>query len=325
MLVAVITVARPAREASGQEGAAQGRVSGSKRAGHIYLMAVGDDPLRGAVAIDPNDGSWRKIANEIHQQARVSPDGRRLAIRRFLRGTPDPGLWIYDTTGEKDAFRVSERQGNPLWSPDGSEILLAAIMGRGQVEYWRMPADGAREARVPFPTTELVLDWSPDGQWIVSASMRKRPERPIYLTHPDGTGERLLLAASDPVPQIGGTIGLSGRFSRDGRKVLFTHGIQEKVGRPAAFTSTALLLLDVDGGPPRRFFERANDGLTTSASWSPDGKELAVHVLGNDPGQPAERATSRIEVLDIEGRVLKKIPLPDPGSVMIARNILDWR
>src|SRR4051794_15924150 len=103
LLTAVISMAPPGSEATGQEGVAQGKVSGGRRPGQIYLTAVGqDDVLRGVVAIDPNDGTWRRIAEEVHQQARVSPDGRRLAVRRFSRGRPDPGLWVYDTTGEKD-------------------------------------------------------------------------------------------------------------------------------------------------------------------------------------------------------------------------------
>src|SRR5262249_35781365 len=99
MLAASLSCGLRARDAGGQEEAAGAQRARPGRPGKIYLMTVGDDVMRGAVAVDPNDGTWRKIASEPHQQARVSPDGRKLAIRRFLRGEPDPGLWIYDTTG----------------------------------------------------------------------------------------------------------------------------------------------------------------------------------------------------------------------------------
>jgi Tol biopolymer transport system component len=144
----------------------------------------------------------------------------------------------------------------------------------------------------------------------------------MYLMHPDGTGEKQLLAASNPVAEIGGLIGMHGRFSRDSRKVLFSRVVLDNDARPVAFKSADLLLVDVDGAPPKRFLERVGADFPTSACWSPDGKEIAVLVIDQLALPPDRGPESRIEIVDLDGNVLEKIALPGKA---FARDLLEWR
>jgi Tol biopolymer transport system component len=297
----------------------------AKLSGRIFVSCFGqDDPLKGVVTIDPDDGTWQGITDDRNPMARVSPDGSLVALSRLVPGDPDPGLRIYRTSGEGMPVKVSEKRGNVCWSPDGKAILITVPVAGNlrESEFWRVAADGSREERVPIPATERVLDWSPDGRWLVSFSLRKTPDRPVYLVRPDGTGERLLLASADPVPEYGGKLGIRAHFSPDGRKILFDHATFEDDVRPPKLESTSFLEVDVESGRMRRFFETKGGDFFNSSCWSPDGKAIAVLVTEGNPISPFQGSKTQIKIVDLEGRVLGAHPLPGVGT---ARNVIDWR
>jgi hypothetical protein len=140
-------------------------------------------------------------------------------------------------------------QGSPKTFP--GRLFLSSINREDPLGgvYAVDPNDGTRQKIADERDQRARV--SPDGQWLLTQSIRKTPERPLNLIHPDGTGTRTLLASIDPVPEFGGRMGFTCRFSPDGRKVL-------------------------------------------------------------------------TELIDIEGRVLKTIPLPDSPVPQI-RNLIDWR
>jgi hypothetical protein len=80
-------------------------------------------------------------------------------------------------------------------------------------------------------------------------------------------------------------------------------------------------VLDVGGGPPRRFFGREEGNFSNSACWSPDGEAVAVVIVEGDD-DPAAQARTGVVVVGTDGHVLKTIPLPDPSS---SRGVIDWR
>jgi Tol biopolymer transport system component len=296
-----------------------------KLPGRIFLSSFDkDDPLRGITMIDPNDGTWQGITDERTAMARISPDGRLVALNPFGAGGADPGLRVYRTSGGGMPVKVSERRGNPCWSPDGKTLLIAtpAPGNVRETEFWRVAADGSREERLPIPATERVLDWSPDGRWLVSFSLRETPDRPVYLMHPDGTGERLLLASADPVPEYGGSLGIRAHFSPDGRKALFDHIVFAEGVRPPKHESSSLIELDVESGRLRRFFERKGADFSFSSCWSPDGKAIAVLVVEGDLISPLRPSKTHVEIVDTDGRVFGTVPVPGAG---ISRNLIDWR
>jgi Tol biopolymer transport system component len=304
----------------GQQQGEPARSAPAKFSGRIYLTTIGrDDPLAGIVAIDPNEGTWRKIAAETSQAVRVSPDGGRLAVNRAARAV-DPGVWIYSTSGGEGAFRVTEKRGAPCWSPDSKEILVTTYSREDGSEVWRVAADGSHEGRAAIPATEIIRDWSPDG-FLLTASRRKIPDLPLYLMRPDGTGERLLLATTNPLPDPGGILSPSGFFSPDGRKILFGRGVRD--GEPPKLRSTSLLVLDVDGGAPRRLFEReVGDHFAVTPCWSPDGKAIAVLVVDERSEEPGGPGKDHIEIVSLDEKALKTIPLPEPA---LNRGLIDWR
>jgi Tol biopolymer transport system component len=279
--------------------------------GRIFLVTrKQDDPMSGVVAIDPNSVVVRKIIEDNFQGTRISPDGRFVAstgITACGRDSKERGIWIYDTLSEKKPLKIFDGASVPCgWSRDGTEILVSSSTPpRREFVTWRVKVDGTGKRRLPVSTTEMVSDWSPDGRWLLSWSTRKTPEMPYYLVSPEGGEERLLLASFKGTLEHGGRIGPWPWFSPDGRQILANHFIDDD-SSPPKLKSTELLVMDVDSGKVRKFFRRDAGNHTYTACWSPDGKAIAVTVL---EGSEAVHHP-QIELVDLEGRSLRTIPLP---------------
>ena len=301
-----------------QERQASAEEKEGRFAGRLFLSVSSEaNPLYGIVTINPNDGTTKKILNQPNLLARASLDGQRLAVPSLGGTDLGPGLWIYPVTGQGTAHRISEKKGIPCgWSPDGKSILAGFMDGTKPTGTWRVAVDGSGEEKSPIPEAEVVLDCSPDGRWVVTWT-RSDPHHPVHVMHPYGGSERLLLAAAAPVPGYGGYIS-SARFSPDSHRVLFARKTPDDPVRFRRVKSAGLMTLDIDGGEPRRFFVVEGGGYPHTACWSPDGRAIAVVVV--DRVNPPEVAT-HLALIDLDGRVLKTLPLPGPRI----NHVLDWR
>jgi Tol biopolymer transport system component len=297
--------------------------------GRIYIAAVwkvggnGPDAVQGGiVAVDPKTGGWEKITSGV-DAVRVSPDGKSLAFRRFNRparpaGAPaDPtetpiDILAYDlNTGRENP--ISDDSGDVSWSPDGKQIVVSQ-RGMGT---WRLSRDGSQRVRLPIPDSDAVADWSSDGKWFVTESLRDRPASPdcqIYRMRPDGTSQvRLTKDGRNLRP----------RFSPDGRRIVYSHDYQPKLD------VHELRVMDCDGKNDHAILR--NEGLADfrGACWSPDGRWLAVVwttweiVSGEKVLRAGEASKFRIEIMGADGRGRRVLDLA--GAKVLQFWNPEWR
>jgi Tol biopolymer transport system component len=265
------------------------------------------------IAIDPDTGKWQKITEQ-GNFPRVSPDRQTLV---FGRGD---AIWNCDTGGSNNPGKISDKSGDPIWSPDGKYIVATEqeeVGDRWKDETWRIDADGRNPTRLPVPNGDAVEDWSPDGQWFVTCSDRHPPDGSgyqLYLMKTDGTQQRRLTR---------GGLNVYARFSPDGRKIVYL--------RQTAREGNSVWVVDVDGKNAREIIKEVGLASPESAFWSPDGKQLAVvlhdwevdETGGKFVGDP-EKVNYRIEIMNADGTNRRELKLAD-AKVVFIQALGDWR
>jgi TolB protein len=299
------------------------------RTGSISPRNRENEPFIGFFAVDPETALWDKLTpkKSIASWASVAPDGRSVAY--YERGANEGrGVWVVDLAGDRAPKQVLEGSCpsivSPRWSADGKELIVCvntAPQGEGpRFRAYRMMADGVGKAELPVAETDLILDWSPDGQWLLVASGRDRPgdlpardRWPVDLVKLDGTGRRRLVE--------GGMLTNSGRFAApEGRSVSYV----QLVGEPRKLREVGLWTVDVDGRNRRRILSSHDEEAPLRARWSPDGKHLAVTVsdaLQRDTdGNIARELEYHLEIMDPDGSHRRRLDLPHSRP-----DLIDWR
>jgi dipeptidyl aminopeptidase/acylaminoacyl peptidase len=133
-----------------------------------------------------------------------SPDGSQLAFTVFsIPATPD-GIapYVVDADGS-DLVRLRDGPGVVLsWTPDGGRILLSA-----DYRFVSVRPDGSGERVFIEDVPEagrLVIDWSPDGEWIVASppaadgTASEPAEGRVYLMRADGSQVFAIALGAEP-------------------------------------------------------------------------------------------------------------------------------
>ena len=101
---------------------------------------------------------------------KVSPDGKRAAVVRQAQGSTD--IWVLDlSTGGSNRFTFDPGpDGNPLWSPDGSQIAWQSRRD-GAWSIYRKASNGSGNDELLFKGANFgsmnLTDWSRDGRFIL--------------------------------------------------------------------------------------------------------------------------------------------------------------
>lgn len=260
----------------------------------------------GATTVATSDGLQLSRVNGT--AATWSPDGGRIA---YLR---DGSLYVSDSTAahERQLFgqtgRPSADSAGPVWSPDGSEIVLATAEGLRIVE-----VDGSGSRIVFGGTTDAVNpSWSPDGTTI-AFERGDGPHWVIWFVDSSGQNAHAMTAA-----------GYDSRFpqwSPPGSRLAFISDRQHVPGGATQY-QYALYVQVLDGSSkPKKIEDDVHP--ITPPRWSPTGAQIAyaagqecrrwgIYVVIPDSPQRDHRRTNLCRFLGTAGNdVVNGTPYSD--------------
>ena len=272
--------------------------AGPRRMG-LYTMAADGTDVR------------RVLGDEfavLHQPPQWSPDGRYLAVVRYLYEEVRHGyavsfeeigreLYVVGADGAKRWHVASNVVSSPSWSPDGQRLAYARANAEG-VALFSVRTDGTDERRISnIPrwqaprghgfraeedATEAWIDtvaWSPDGARIL---VRSNDEHPAFVVHLE-TGHTTRIGFADLLAAEGRLEGLRATaWSPDGSRI-------------------AMLVRG-----------RKVDGPGVVATVAADGTGLRVLAAREDPADPGYSA--RAELLPQRARYV-----PGPADTAACR------
>ena len=136
----------------------------------------------------------------VGQEPHISPDGKRLLVKRDAKDGTRNNLWVIDLQKGTSLRITSTFSQIPVWSPDGSRIAYNAGTGIAV-----KPATGLSDAEVLHLGTNFPTDWSPDGRFIIFLRRGFKTGLDIYTLSITGERKETLLlnsAADEQSPQL---------------------------------------------------------------------------------------------------------------------------
>ena len=267
---------------------------------------------RGLFAIDPDSGAYIKLS-DIEGGIRVSPDGTKAAFARYGPPRRDNrqdrlGTWIADLVAKSEPRKLMDHTGHMRWSGDSKRVIVSewglqpGDSGPSTFTTWQVNSDGSGLRKLAIPDLDFVFDWSGDGRWLA------------VLSQEDPEGIQVIIRGIDGVAthKITGGRGHKAypQFSRDGKRLAYYH--REGNQAPAQ-----IMIVDMDGENSRIVFEEKNLEAPTHFGWAPDGKRLVVTTMiwkraadGTKYLDKPVEAGIQIQILDIDGKNLRTVPLP---------------
>jgi eukaryotic-like serine/threonine-protein kinase len=181
-----------------------------------------------------------------------TPDGR-IVYSSDASGTRD--LWIMDASGSNQTQLTSEAGDNvqPTVSPDGRYIVFVSDRKDSRHNLWRIDMDGGNVKQLTTGSYDRNPAFSPDGKWIIYASMGiSHPN--LWRVSVDG-GEAVKLTDKYSVAPM---------VSPDGKTIACYYWDENPE------TKLGIALIPFEGGQPTKMLSLPSP----IVRWTPDGSAL---------------------------------------------------
>lgn len=220
---------------------------------------------RNTIFLAPSDGSPMRVLCEDASFPAWAPDGQSLLCRLAKAPT---GVWQVFLDQSPSQF-VHEGF-SAGWSPNGTRIALYEPEGKLTV-LTLGERTGLSLMDNPWNPYERLLGrpaWSPDGELLAIAALRREGGTELALLHADGPEYEFRVLTQGPLVEK-----CSPAWRPGGRQVVFPMFCKER-------ELMQLYELDVDDpGPPQRVAGQDPVGDNVFAAFTPDGAQLVVISL----------------------------------------------
>jgi Tol biopolymer transport system component len=256
------------------------------------------------------------------RKARLSPDGAQAAfvvVRGGQQRGPDDDQnapWPIQVVIRKLGTSKSKTLDFPslgvdlCWAPEGKRLAVTRLAKDQSSETVLLDPETGKKEPLNLLAGAKILDWSRDGETFL-------------LSYPKDNRFRLGLAAKgekEPRELVELKVRFAsfsvGRFSPDGKKVLFTDADPEQKDAYKWSMSSRPHLLDIASKKRQPLPGFPGNACCTGVAWSPDGKRVAYtcvqlhpELLKKDmlgPGDDVETEAFLV-VADVDGKNTKTI------------------
>lgn len=260
----------------------------------VFLAALSFDQARA----DTNSAglSWERICHvdvcratghDGVMQARISPDGRHLAVT--VHTPHEQGIFLYSMETRQARHWVDGS--SPAWFADGDRITYEHgddvwVIGLE----WETPVrltDDADDVRAPAP--------SPAGEAVAFYSERSGFQD-IWLIAADGSDNEPVQLTEGSMPSAERRFGFA--WSPDGSRIAY-------FSNKAEFWRDDLWLVDVDSGAEQPL----SSGIMgrSRPAWSPDGSQLAVFATAESDFWYGD--LSDVFLIDVDSGEERRLPM----------------
>jgi Tol biopolymer transport system component len=200
-------------------------------------------------------------------------------------------LFVADVAGGEARRKTSSLDVDlsPMFSPDGERLAFLRSTASGSFVLMVMPAGGGPAVAVSSPplSTTSIVDWAPDGQWLLVGT----DDRSLLRIDADGQAEPIVLAKDALLAPFA-----SAFRPPDGRQIMFLRESTDGLWVMDSDGANAHVLID-NPSPESRDFR--------SARWSPDGSQIAFTATVGDGEQ------YRIHLSDADGQGIRRLSVAD--------------
>jgi WD40-like Beta Propeller Repeat len=253
-------------------------------------------------------------------QAKYPGSNGQIAFSRNDPASGFPGIFIANPDGTHEhqlSLPGPSAADNPIWSPDGSRVLVFFLRPDGPARPATVNPDGSGFTVLEVPELPRDMDlrctaWSPDATRLLCYAVRFGGDpslNGVYtIRASDGGGlTRLTVSPYPPEGEFGGG-DIPGDYSPDGSRFVF---MRAKPGADpnARHQQGALFVENTDGTGLRQLtpYGLANSHDNGLAHWSPDGSEILF-----------SSAQGSLFVVRPDGAGLRAIPLETGGGFSFA-------
>jgi Tol biopolymer transport system component len=187
----------------------------------------------------------------------IAPDGARFAFSaESAQGTR---LYLLQSDGAvaRQIGGDLEVRGAPAWSPDGTQLVVAAVRDDGVPRLFKVPLDGAAPMAMSQGHALNPL-WSSDGSFLVYSDADVGPGFALKAMQADGSA----LALGDIT------------LPRGSRRVSFVPGRRMLVVLMGEMRHANFWLLDLENGTRRQLTAFGREFSIRDFDVSPDGREI---------------------------------------------------